>query len=148
MKKCLKCNQVKEFSDFRKKTRNSDGLDRWCRDCMKIDDKRIYESKLLENRIKNYDRKKKQREKKYEFVIDFLKKNPCIDCGESNPIVLEFDHKQNKNMNISELIKDSSLEKLINEIEKCEVRCANCHRKRTAKDLNFYKFRLLGGEKL
>jgi 5-methylcytosine-specific restriction endonuclease McrA len=113
---------------------------------MRIVDKKLYESNLLQNRKKNYDRKKKQREKNYIFILKFLSKKYCVDCGETDPIVLEFDHISNKKINISELIKDSSVENLKLEIDKCEIRCANCHRKKTAKDLNFYKYRLLGGE--
>lgn len=67
--------------------------------------------------------------------------NPCLDCGETNPVVLEFDHvKGNKVAAVAVLSKDCwSLEKIQEEINKCEVRCANCHRKKTALQLGWYK---------
>lgn len=56
----------------------------------------------------------------------------CADCGEINPIVLDFDHLHDKKYNISRMIHDGfSWKAILKEIEKCEVVCANCHRIRT-----------------
>ena len=54
----------------------------------------------------------------------------CIDCGESNPLVLDFDHvKGDKILAISDMSnKAYCIDKISEEMEKCEVRCANCHR--------------------
>ncbi len=54
----------------------------------------------------------------------------CIDCGESNYVVLDFDHvKGNKIKNISAMVHQSySIKTIQKEIDKCEVRCSNCHR--------------------
>ena len=72
-------------------------------------------------------------------VVNYLKEHPCVDCGETDPIVLEFDHIRDKHKEISRLISDGvSFEMIQKEIEKCEVRCANCHRKRTAIQLGWY----------
>lgn len=59
-----------------------------------------------------------------------------MDCGESDPIVLEFDHVQGKKrFSISECIYQNwSIEDLEKEMNKCEIRCANCHRRKTAKE--------------
>ena len=59
----------------------------------------------------------------------------CQDCSETDPIVLEFDHREpsKKEVTIGTVIRFGwSLERLMKEIEKCDVVCANCHR-RTAK---------------
>lgn len=57
----------------------------------------------------------------------------CVDCGESDIVVLEFDHVGNKRANVSELAWSmASLSRLEAEIACCEVRCCNCHRRRTA----------------
>jgi hypothetical protein len=56
----------------------------------------------------------------------------CVDCGESNHIVLDFDHLRDKKYNISRMIHDGfSWSAIKKEIAKCEVVCANCHRIRT-----------------
>lgn len=75
-----------------------------------------------------------------QFTIDYLRKNPCIDCGESDFMVLEFDHLCCKLDAVSELVrKGYALNKIKEEIKKCEVRCANCHRRKSAKQLGWYK---------
>jgi hypothetical protein len=56
----------------------------------------------------------------------------CTDCGETNHIVLDFDHLGNKKYNVSRMIHDGfSWAAIKKEIAKCEVVCANCHRIRT-----------------
>jgi hypothetical protein len=68
-----------------------------------------------------------------EHVLDHLRRAPCVDCGERDPIVLEFDHVGEKAASISELLSDGASMKAVDaEIARCEVVCANCHRRRTA----------------
>lgn len=75
------------------------------------------------------------RNKKRVFVNEYLKAHPCVDCGEANTIVLEFDHvgvAGSKEFNISDAVRFGyGMKRIKNEIAKCEVRCANCHRKKT-----------------
>ena len=74
------------------------------------------------------------------LVVGYLSKNPCVDCGEADPIVLEFDHVRGKKHGaISNLIYNVSPRRVLAEMKKCEVRCANCHRRKTAKDFGWYK---------
>jgi hypothetical protein len=93
-------------------------------------------------RIKNTNNRKSSRKnsvyRNRKFVDDYLKIHPCIDCGNSDVRVLEFDHvRGQKETNISNIIRNGwTLERLISEIEKCEVRCCNCHRIVTIKRRN------------
>lgn len=70
------------------------------------------------------------RERNREYIKDYLLSHSCVDCGNSNIIVLEFDHiTDNKNYNISDMSQRAySINAIKKEINKCEVRCANCHR--------------------
>lgn len=76
------------------------------------------------------------------WIQEYLTNHPCVDCGESDPIVLEFDHidPSLKIRGITQVATNSSLETLQEEVEKCEVWCANCHRRKTAKQLGHYQY--------
>lgn len=76
----------------------------------------------------------KARQRNRSFVIDYLREHPCMDCGETDGVVLEFDHvRGEKFMGISPMIwARKTIEALTEEIAKCDVVCANCHRRRTA----------------
>lgn len=74
-------------------------------------------------------------------MLAYLSAHPCVDCGESDPVVLEFDHvRGEKCHNIGHMLADGkSWTRISGEIEKCEVRCANCHKRVTAKTFGWYK---------
>ena len=74
--------------------------------------------------------KTKQQYKKR--LAEIKQASGCVDCGEDNHIVLDFDHLRDKKYNISRMIHDGfSWAAIKKEIAKCEVVCANCHRVRT-----------------
>jgi hypothetical protein len=77
----------------------------------------------------------------YRRVMGYLNDHPCVDCGEGNRVVLHFDHVRGvKRMSIAELVRDyHPWETVTAEIANCEVRCANCHLIRTAKQLGWRK---------
>lgn len=69
----------------------------------------------------------------------------CIDCGEKDPVVLEFDHRESekKEYGISRLRKHKVAWHILEkELEKCDVVCANCHRRRTAKEFGNWRLNL------
>jgi hypothetical protein len=71
------------------------------------------------------------------FVREYLRTHPCIDCGESEIACLDFDHRDPKKKRycIGAGVASGILpESIIEEIEKCDVRCSNCHRKKHAKE--------------
>ena len=75
-----------------------------------------------------------------EYVNFYLDHNPCVDCGEARLTVLEFDHVKGKDKNVGTFVgQGASFRKLQNEIDKCEVRCSNCHSHRHRKSLPHYK---------
>jgi 5-methylcytosine-specific restriction endonuclease McrA len=84
-------------------------------------------------------RKKIETDRKRVWVAQYFKDHPCVDCGETDLLVLEFDHLRDKKFSISRLIQDGSQKRLEDEIAKCEVACANCHRRRTARRNNSWR---------
>jgi hypothetical protein len=77
----------------------------------------------------------KKRNELREWVYNLKKETPCMDCKKSFPYyVMDFDHikEQGYKINtISRLINTGSIRQVKEEIEKCELVCANCHRIRT-----------------
>ncbi len=89
-------------------------------------------------------KRSERRERIKQKMMDFYKVNPCVDCGETDPRVLDFDHINTKRHNVSTLLrKEYSWNSILEEASRCVVRCANCHRIKTAIEQNHYTHRLL-----
>lgn len=145
MKSCTRCKQDKERSEFSASKKREDGLQRWCRLCVKSYDRERY---VNGNRGKEVLRARdlKRRNELLEHAIRYLETHPCVDCGEPDPIVLEFDHvrgtKRDGVMNLTR--RGVSFQTFLEEIGKCEVRCCNCHRRQTAaRGTHGYKWKRL-----
>lgn len=81
-----------------------------------------------------YAAQKRHRQKVRAHLFEFLTTQSCLDCGENDPVVLDFDHidPSNKFKDVAKLLSGHySWLTVKQEIEKCEVRCANCHRRKT-----------------
>lgn len=73
----------------------------------------------------------KARNDERQKIIKAAKARPCMDCGMSYPYyVMDLDHRDNKFKAVSAM-HSYSISRLLVEIEKCDVVCANCHRERT-----------------
>lgn len=135
MKVCRKCNTEKSKDDFHKCSKSRDALQHWCKICNKAARMACYRAKPEVQR----ERSKRAVERNRRFVYDYLMAHPCVDCGNTDPRVLTFDHINGKLKNISKMVLDEySLSKIIDEIRKCEVRCANCHAIKTAERGNWW----------
>jgi hypothetical protein len=144
IKKCSKCYEEKHLSEFNKHKKRKDGLQTYCKICSRLKNTTYYsnnkESQIIAINQGRRDRKERNR----RFVFDYLMNHPCVDCGETDPRVLEFDHKSDKIANISDLMKAvTSLDRIELEIKKCDVRCANCHRRKTSIDQSWFTHKYL-----
>ena len=92
--------------------------------------KRHYEANKAKIKARSSRWSKKQRKKNREFIKEYKSNHPCVDCGETNPLVLDFDHvRGEKKRNISDMAHACcSINTIIEEMEKCDIRCSNCHR--------------------
>jgi len=83
------------------------------------------------------------RKRAREVVAKHLSSHPCVDCGESDPVLLEFDHVVDEKIcNISVILgARKSINGLLAEIAKCAIRCVNCHRRKTAKTFNTWRWK-------
>lgn len=133
---CLKCREDKDETEFHRSA-NKRGRHHWCKSCRKGYDA----DRNVDNRETIAAQKRALRNRNRAFVYEYLSTKKCSDCPESDPVVLEFHHRRDKSFNVGDLIQlRVSLEKLSKEIEKCDVLCANCHRRRTARERGHYKF--------
>lgn len=144
MKKCTKCQKLKELSEFNKNKGRKDGLQSNCRECSRRISRNYYNNNQEKMKSQINEARVKRRDSIRIYMFNHLSQNPCVDCGESDPRVLEFDHLRDKEHNVSGMIRNgNSLDKVKEEIAKCEVRCANCHRRKTAIEQNWYTHTLL-----
>lgn len=78
---------------------------------------------------------------KFYSIINREKMKPCLDCGiQYSPWIMQFDHREplKKTINVG-LMQGYPLEKILLEISKCDVVCANCHAERTHKQFELKK---------
>jgi predicted transcriptional regulator len=82
---------------------------------------------------KTRQRSQKRREEVRDIIRTFKQNKVCPDCNVSYPYyVMDFDHiSDNKIESISKMANWFPIKEIIEEIDKCEVVCANCHRERT-----------------
>lgn len=138
MKTCKVCKETKPLAEFQKRAINKDGHTTMCKPC-----KRKYDNTHYKNNPyrKNYIRENSDRRIRIvrDWVLEYLQNHPCVDCGERDVVVLEFDHQRDKVMEVGSLMKTGTLERVQAEVAKCEVRCCNCHRRKTARDFGSWR---------
>lgn len=98
-----------------------------------IEDQRAASKRhYLANKQSYIDRNKKYRKTIQNYVKSIKEDSPCLDCGVKYPYyVMDFDHLDNKEFGVNFLSATGRIAALKKEIEKCELVCSNCHRKRT-----------------
>lgn len=146
MRICTRCYQTKPESEYFVKDSRVGRLHAQCKDCYRTHRKVTYAEHYARYRELYRRRAKKRRDElRAEFHTNmrtFMTGKACSDCGESDIRVLELDHldPNNKTFNISQAVRlgfNWSAVEL--EIKKCQILCANCHKRRTAQQFNWYK---------
>ena len=143
MKYCSSCKEHKPLSEFNKNKKKKDGLQTTCRSCNATRSKEYYLDNRDHHRAVIKERTDRQRIENRNFVLEHLKNHPCVDCGNKDFRVLDFDHVRGiKANNINYLISTAyTVQVIADEIEKCEVRCKNCHAIVTYERLGFTDWR-------
>ena len=135
LKRCKKCDEDKLYKMFAKNKRRRDGHQDHCRACIKVRDTKQY----AENKGRFAEWSKSRRIRVRKLVFEYLLTHPCIECGERDIVVLEFDHRTQttKKFDVMSATHGHSWKMIEAEIKKCDVVCANCHKRRTAKMLGW-----------
>lgn len=141
MKVCSKCKRNLDTSNFNWKFTGI-RFSCYCKDCSRLYIRKHYLKHKKYYLLKASKRRIEVKLKYFQYVGRYLSSHPCVDCGEADILVLEFDHRDrnSKVAEISRIIKQTwAYKKLVEEISKCDVRCANCHRRKTAREDNSWK---------
>ncbi len=135
VKTCVTCHEAQARSEFNKRAAAADGLQSRCRTCCRV----WYERNRTEHVANVLQRNRRVREEYQRRLFEFLARHPCVDCGERDAVVLEFDHREGveKLGDVTRMVNILASWKTVEaEMAKCEVCCANCHRRRTARRAN------------
>lgn len=156
---CRRCKEPKALDAFSNSAREKDGRNPYCRPCIAVMGKANRDAhpkqpissaekrrrrtekglpRYSENeRAQNYARTIRKRKRNAAWVRAFKVEHGCADCGyNADHYALHFDHLpgKGKSGNVSSMIANNqSLQRIQEEIAKCEVVCANCHAGRTAR---------------
>ncbi len=142
MKKCSKCKKEKSDDEFNFKNKGLKLRQCQCKECTRL----LIKNHYNENKQYYFSKAKKRnleiKTNIVKYLQNYLSNKSCIDCGESDIAVLEFDHtnRSKKFKAVSTLIRCGyPMEVILEEISKCDIRCANCHRRKTSKDFKWLK---------
>ena len=87
------------------------------------------QSEIARRRVQRYDHKRR-------IMLDKLKNKPCLDCGNTfPPECMDFDHVRDRKVSNVGSLRRNSWRVIFDEIAKCDLVCANCHRIRTKRRL-------------
>ena len=126
MKRCSKCRTGKPLSEYHKARHRKDGRYHMCKVCRKA-----YSATRFQKKKKKYAKWKRERKARLVELIRSLR-DRCVRCDESHQACLVFHHRNpaQKEFTIAYAAAQGwSEQKIREEIDKCDVLCANCHRK-------------------
>ena len=140
-KRCSRCGETKPPTEFGIKSQKTGLRQTWCRDCARAYGREHYRRDRAPYLDRSRARRREERPRIVAAVAEYLRLHPCVDCGETDIVLLDFDHRDPamKVAPVSRLSHWASMNIVFAEIAKCDVRCGNCHRTKTAAQRNWRK---------
>lgn len=146
MKICTVCGIPKTEQDFFYQNKHTKKLHAQCKQCY-VDKRRNtykehYHKYGSEYRARAIERNRRLKAVLRIKLLEYLADKSCVQCGISDPRVLDFDHidPSTKSFGIARGIHNIlKWERLMEEIAKCQILCANCHRIKTAEQQDWFK---------
>lgn len=134
LRRCSRCGLSKPVYAFPFRDVRGGIRAYYCRQCQAEYRREHYETNRPDYMTRAMTEAKLKKQDTLLLIFEYLRSHPCVDCGEADIRVLEFDHVDgsDKATEVSKMVGRRSWTAIRCEIAKCEVRCANCHRKRTA----------------
>lgn len=142
-KLCKDCGLIKPVSDFNYAARGK-WLNSYCKPCTALRSRNYYHKNKGQGKL-HFERRRAEQQK---LMFEYFYNNPCVDCGNTDIRTLQFDHvSDNKEHDIGIMMRGHmNWDKILNEMQKCEVVCANCHCIRTSIRANNWRQRCLNKE--
>lgn len=140
-KYCPACDATHPIADFPRNRARYDGLGSVCRRANRRMQREWYARNAKRHSQRVADRRRTERRANHQRIRDYLSGHGCEVCGETDVVVLEFHHlDRNKEYDISEMVsKGYSWASIMRELRKCQVLCANDHRRITAQQRSWYR---------
>ncbi len=141
---CSGCDRDLDFDDFSWKNKAKATRQRWCKECQREANKAHYQNNMQVYKDRAMTRNTRVIAMNRQKLYDYLSTHPCVDCSVSDIRFLQFDHIQgDKKDSIARMIGTAtSWESIVEEIAKCEVRCANCHSVKTSERGGWWRHHL------
>ncbi len=149
MKTCPRCGVSKEHSEFHKRSVNKSGLCSYCKECARVYYK-SWQEQSPGRKTRHADWKAVRREDTRKTYVEYMAGRACVDCGYSDWLAaLQWDHiGDNKVAGVTALINSGNpWTKVLEEIEKCELRCCNCHAIKSAERGQWWTHRVALSQK-
>ena len=129
-KKCCRCKIILPVIQFGGITKIND----YCKACKREVEFKYATANREKRRTQNNAAAARRYERNCALRDEYFVGKSCVDCSESDPVVFEFDHVDptTKKYQIGDMLGSYNWSTILTEIEKCVIRCANCHRRRTA----------------
>jgi hypothetical protein len=141
-KVCIGCGTEKPIEEFPYKSFIRRTRQTKCKVCTAENSSRWYAENKDHHKENVKVNRQKSKQRAREYVYQYLLTHPCESCGKTDPEVLEFHHVHGKDREIARMVASAfSVEAIAAEIARCKVLCANCHRKLTAKEKGWFKWR-------
>jgi hypothetical protein len=143
-KRCGSCGLVKPIAMFPFKNKALAKRGSTCLSCMAAYGRGHYARNREKYLAKAHRSRRRASTRNDGRILSYLLTHPCVDCGETDPLVLDFDHREpwRKLNDVSRMVNGRPWPVILEEIEKCDVRCANCHRRKTARQFGWSKLEL------
>lgn len=135
VKQCGTCKLHKPLTEYNWRNKSKGTYRSECRNCTRAYDNKNYTRRKPSYRSERLEYRNRRKLQYVTWIVDYFLENPCVVCGESDPLLLDFDHRNqdDKSYEVADLLNSiSSWSKIQNEIIKCDVLCVSCHRRKTA----------------
>ena len=135
MRTCIVCQQTKDIKAFRFRDKATGRRQRACEACVAAGRRSRAAATRRGDGSRAADGARERTRTLRAQVWRYLAQHPCVDCGETDPLVLAFERVESDSRRkaIAQLVQQaSSWAAILDEIRRCDIRCANCQRRRAA----------------